>query len=84
MKTVVHYSVEGPVARLTLDSPDNRNALSKALVSQLRQGLCDASDDSSVRVVVLGHTGGRSARAPTCRRPAAATRPRRSPTMRVS
>ena len=58
MKTVVHYSVEGPVARLTLDSPDNRNALSKALVSQLRQGLCDASDDSSVRVVVLGHTGG--------------------------
>src|SRR5215213_8709579 len=58
MKTVVHYSVEGPVARLTLDSPDNRNALSTALVSQLRQGLCDASDDSSVRAVVLGHTGG--------------------------
>jgi enoyl-CoA hydratase len=58
MKTVVHYSVEGPVARLTLDSPDNRNALSTALVSQLRQGLCDASDDSSVRVVVLAHTGG--------------------------
>ena len=58
MKTVVHYSVEGPVARLTLDSPDNRNALSKALVSQLRQGLVDASDDSAVRAVVLGHTGG--------------------------
>jgi enoyl-CoA hydratase len=58
MKTVVHYTVEGPVARLTLDSPDNRNALSTALVSQLRQGLCDASDDSSVRAVVLGHTGG--------------------------
>ncbi len=58
MKTVVHYSVEGPVARLTLDSPDNRNALSKALVSQLRQGLCDASDDSAVRAVVLTHTGG--------------------------
>jgi enoyl-CoA hydratase len=58
MKTVVHYSVEGPVARPTLDSPDNRNALSKALVSQLRQGLCDASDDSAVRAVVLGHTGG--------------------------
>jgi enoyl-CoA hydratase len=58
MKTVVHYSVVGPVARLTLDSPDNRNALSKALVSQLRQGLVDASDDSAVRAVVLGHTGG--------------------------
>ena len=58
MKTVVHYTVEGPVARLTLDSPDNRNALSTALVNQLRQGLCDASDDSSVRAVVLTHTGG--------------------------
>jgi enoyl-CoA hydratase len=58
MSTLVHYSVEGPVARLTLDSPDNRNALSRALVNQLRQGLVDASDDSSVRAVVLGHTGG--------------------------
>ena len=58
MSTLVHYRVEGPIARLTLDSPDNRNALSKALVNQLRQGLCDASDDPSVRVVVLSHTGG--------------------------
>jgi enoyl-CoA hydratase len=58
MSTLVHYTVEGPVARLTLDSPHNRNALSRALVNQLRQGLCDASDDSSVRAVVLSHTGG--------------------------
>jgi len=58
MSTLVHYSVSGPVARLTLDSPHNRNALSATLVHQLRQGLCDASDDPSVRVVVLGHTGG--------------------------
>jgi enoyl-CoA hydratase len=58
MSTLVHYTVRGPVARLTLDSPHNRNALSSALVDQLRQGLCDASDDSSVRVVVLGHTDG--------------------------
>ncbi len=58
MSTLVHYSVEGPVARITLDSPHNRNALSTALVNQLRQRLCDAAGDSSVRVVVLGHTGG--------------------------
>jgi enoyl-CoA hydratase len=58
MSTLVHYSVRGPVARLTLDSAHNRNALSTALVNQLRQGLCEASDDSSVRAVVLGHTGG--------------------------
>src|SRR5690348_10659989 len=58
MSTLVHYTVKGPVARITLDSPDNRNALSKGLVDQLRQALCDASDDPYVRAVVLGHTGG--------------------------
>lgn len=48
----------GPVARLTLNSPHNRNALSTALVNQLHQGLRDAAADPAVRVVVLGHTGG--------------------------
>lgn len=58
MTALVHYSVENGVARLTLDSPHNRNAMSTALVDQLRQGLIDAADDPGVRVVVLGHTGG--------------------------
>jgi enoyl-CoA hydratase len=58
MPTLVHYSVEGSVARLTLDSPDNRNALSTALVNQLHQGLTDATEESGVRAVVLDHTGG--------------------------
>jgi enoyl-CoA hydratase len=58
MATLVHYTVDGPVARLTLDSPDNRNALSTALVDQLHQGLTDATEESGVRAVVLGHTGG--------------------------
>lgn len=47
----------GPFARLTLNSPHNRNALSTALVDQLHQGLRDAAADTAVRVVVLGHTG---------------------------
>lgn len=47
-----------PYARLTLDSPHNRNALSTTLVGQLHQGLRDAAADSAVRSVVLGHTGG--------------------------
>jgi len=46
-----------PYARLTLNSPRNRNALSAALVGQLHQGLRDAADDPAVRAVVLGHTG---------------------------
>jgi enoyl-CoA hydratase len=62
MDTVVDYAgpadTKGPFARLTLNSPHNRNALSTALVTQLQQGLRDAAADPAVRVVVLGHTGG--------------------------
>lgn len=58
MTSLVHYRVHGAVARLTLDSPHNRNALSTALVEQLHQGLADAADEPGVRVVVLDHTGG--------------------------
>ncbi|OMC50285.1 enoyl-CoA hydratase family protein [Mycobacterium sp. IS-1264] len=58
MDAVVEYSVDGHVARLTLNSPHNRNALSTALVDQLHRGLRDAAADPQVRVVVLGHTGG--------------------------
>jgi enoyl-CoA hydratase len=57
MDTLVTYAVDGHVARLTLDSPHNRNALSTTLVNQLHQGLRDAAADPAVRVVVLGHTG---------------------------
>ncbi|OBA59721.1 enoyl-CoA hydratase [Mycobacterium sp. 1100029.7] len=62
MDTLVEYAgpdaVAGPFARLTLNSPHNRNALSTALVGQLHQGLRDAAADPGVRAVVLGHTGG--------------------------
>ncbi|CAJ1499332.1 enoyl-CoA hydratase family protein [[Mycobacterium] holstebronense] len=62
MDTLVSYT--GPEdtgdgsARLTLDSPHNRNALSSKLVAQLHAGLRDAAADPNVRVVVLSHTGG--------------------------
>lgn len=58
MSTLVRYTIERSVARLTLDSPGNRNALSAALVEQLHQGLTDATEEAGVRAVVLGHTGG--------------------------
>jgi enoyl-CoA hydratase len=57
MEKLVHYVVDGHVARLTLDSSHNRNALSTTLVSQLHQGLRDAVANPAVRAVVLGHTG---------------------------
>src|ERR1700756_5472467 len=61
MDTLVGYAgpaeAGGPFARLMLNSPHNRNALSSTLVGQLHQGLRDAAADPAVRVVVLGHTG---------------------------
>lgn len=56
-ETLVQYDVEGRAARLTLDSPHNRNALSSGLVRQLRAGLQRAAADKTVRAVVLSHTG---------------------------
>ncbi|OBK23100.1 enoyl-CoA hydratase [Mycobacterium asiaticum] len=58
MDTLVDYTRDGVVARLTLNSPHNRNALSTTLVTQLHEGLQAAAADPAVRVVVLGHTGG--------------------------
>lgn len=58
MSRLVGYERDGAVARLTLDSPHNRNALSSALVEQLHDALTRAAADQGVRVVVLGHTGG--------------------------
>ncbi|MDT5091076.1 MAG: enoyl-CoA hydratase [Mycobacterium sp.] len=55
---VVDYAVDGSTARVTLNSPHNRNALSTALVEQVHQGLRDAAADPKIRAVVLGHTGG--------------------------
>lgn len=45
------------VATITLDSPGNRNALSRQLVAELMQHLRSAEAADDVRVVVLTHTG---------------------------
>jgi enoyl-CoA hydratase len=53
----IDYEVQKSTARVTLNSPHNRNALSSALVEALHQALRDAAADPKVRAVVLGHTG---------------------------
>jgi enoyl-CoA hydratase len=58
LMSLIGYERDGAVARLTLDSPHNRNALSSALVAELHDGLDRAAADPDVRVVVLGHAGG--------------------------
>lgn len=50
---VVHLTVADAVATITLDSPGNRNALSRRLVSDLTRQLDAAAADESVRVVVV-------------------------------
>ena len=47
----------GGVACLTLDSPGNRNALSRHLVDQLHEHLVDIEADVAVRAVILRATG---------------------------
>ncbi len=54
---LVRRASEGPVLTLTLDSPSNRNALSRRLLAELGSGLRDAGADPDVRVVVLSGTG---------------------------
>jgi len=54
---LVHRTVAGGVATVTLDSPHNRNALSVRLMTQLRRHLEAALADDAIRVVVLSHTG---------------------------
>ena len=36
---LVHLTVDGAIATITLDSPDNRNALSARLVAELSEQL---------------------------------------------
>lgn len=54
---LVHYSTSDGVATLTLDSPHNRNALSRQLVTELLEGLRRADADDAVRVVLITATG---------------------------
>ncbi|MGH3655813.1 MAG: enoyl-CoA hydratase family protein [Micromonosporaceae bacterium] len=58
MSEVVHVGVDQGIGTLTLDSPQNRNALSRQLVSELSERLHAAEKDDAVRAVVLTHTGG--------------------------
>ena len=50
---LVHLDVADGVATITLDSPHNRNALSRQLVSELFDGLGRAEQDDEVKVVLL-------------------------------
>lgn len=50
---LVHYEVGEGVATITLDSPRNRNALSKQLVTELFERMERAGSDDDAKVVLL-------------------------------
>jgi methylglutaconyl-CoA hydratase len=55
---LVHLEVSpGGIGTITLDSPDNRNALSRRLLADLDRHLATALADPAVRVIVLTGTG---------------------------
>jgi methylglutaconyl-CoA hydratase len=53
----VLYSVEGSVARITLNRPEKRNALNDALIAGLKQSLKSAASERNVRVIVISGAG---------------------------
>ena len=56
----VSYSVDSGVARITIDRPWRRNAMSFAVMQGLREALALAKGDAAVRVVVLTGAGDRA------------------------
>lgn len=55
MSELVHCAIAGGVATITLDSPSNRNALSRQLLNELH-GALDLAEQDGARVIVLTHT----------------------------
>ena len=53
----VRYQVDGPVARITMDRPEKRNALDHQLLDDLDAAFVAAEEDPEVRVVVLAGNG---------------------------
>ena len=53
----VRYQVDGPTARVTIDRPERRNAMSFTVMRELREAVSEAKSDDAVRVVVFTGAG---------------------------
>jgi methylglutaconyl-CoA hydratase len=53
----IAYTIDGPVAHLTLNRPEKRNALDSQMVSEIRRALAASAENSEVRVVLLSGAG---------------------------
>jgi len=57
MDNVVLYSVEGAVARITLNRPEKRNALNDEVIALLKQAVKSAAADKNVKAIVVSGAG---------------------------
>jgi methylglutaconyl-CoA hydratase len=57
MSELVHVERTGALSTITLDSPENRNALSNQLLSELAAAIDGAREDPGVRGILLTATG---------------------------
>ena len=57
MSTLVRYDLRSPAAVLTIDRPNRRNALSRALIAALGDAFARAAADPAARCVILTGAG---------------------------
>ena len=55
--SLVTYEIHGPAAVLTLNRPERRNALSRALIAELDAAVQRANDDTAARVLIVTGAG---------------------------
>ena len=53
----IAYEVFGPVARISHNRPDRRNAEGTVLLDELDQALSHAAGDPEIRVIIVGGKG---------------------------
>ena len=54
---LLHYNEDGPVARITLNRPEKRNALSMALSDELIRAIARVQDSTTLKVLVVDGAG---------------------------
>jgi len=57
MTDLIIKNLEKGILRLTLNSPQNRNALSEPMIEALNASFNEAASDQQVRVIILGASG---------------------------
>ncbi len=76
------YEVDGPVAVVTLNRPERKNAQSRQLLEEMDAAFARAVDDDDVRVIVLAGAGDTFSAGHDLSTAAAAERAQQSPGMR--